>query len=263
MAAALCGTIVIAAVPSAAHAQKATACTKLEICYCTNTATKAAIDKNVDYFREQIAIQRKAGKAIGYLSLPLSSTGGGAYHINAEVAASAKAEVEKRFGPDQVWITNPAVPQSDIPNGTGADYMLMWTLILEGNGGLGEDFDFAYFVGPRDFGRYFGLDGNADMAKLEQYFDKRAKSDPELEKAIQKGLTRSAFRNYYALKASANISRGAHDEWNIVRTLNERRRANDKFGIGNQITVMFDGFGTSPADFETATSPGYIGRCTN
>ena len=248
---------------TSAEAQKVTECTKLEICYCVNTAVKASIDKNVAYFREQIAAQRKAGKAIGYLSLPLSSTGGGAYHINVEVAAAAKAEVEKRFGADQVWITNPAVPQSDIPNGTGADYMLMWTQILEGTGGMGEDFDFAYFVGPSDFGRFFGFDGDGDMVKLEQYFDKRTKTDPELEKIIQKGLTRSQFRNYYAFKASTNISRGAHDEWNIVRALNDRRRASDKFGIGNQISVMYDGAGVSPADFEAPTSPGYIGRCAN
>ena len=245
-----------------ALAQKASECTKVEICYCVNTAVKAAIDKNVAYFREQIAAQRKAGKAIGYMSVPLSSVGGGVYHINAEVAASVKTAVEKRFGAEQVWLLNPAVAESNIPNGTGADYMLMWTTILEGGDGLG-DFDFAYFVGPQDFTRFLGLDGQGDMAKLEQYFDKRVKSDPELEKAVQKGLTRSAFRNYYAFKASTNISRGAHDEWNIVRALNERRRASDKFGIGNQITSMFDGHGVSPADFETATSQGYTGRCAS
>ena len=245
-----------------AFAQKASECTKIEICYCVNTGVKAAIDKNVAFFREQIAAQRKAGKAIGYMSVPLSSAGGGVYHINAEVAASVKTVVEKRFGGDHVWLLNPAVAESNIPNGTGADYMLMWTTILEGSDGLG-DFDFAYFVGPQAFARFLGLDGQSDMAKLEQYFDKRVKSDPELEKAVQKGLTRSAFRNYYAFKASTNISRGAHDEWNIVRALNERRRANDKFGIGNQITALFDGHGVSPADFETATSQGYTGRCAN
>ena len=84
-----------------------------------------------------------------------------------------------------------------------------------------------------------------------------------MEKAIQKGLTRTAFRNYYAFKASTNVSRGAHDEWNIIRTLNERRRASDKFGIANQITALFDGHGVSVAEAEAPTSQGYLGRCSN
>ena len=241
-------------------AQKATECTKIDVCYCINAAAKPVIEKNVAYFREQIAAQRKAGKAVGYVSVPLSSAGGGVFHINAEVAASVKVAVEKRFGGDQVWVLNPAATEANIPNGSGADYMLMWTTILEGSDGMGE-FDFAYFVGPGDFARFFDLTGQGDMGKLEQYFDTRVKSDPELEKAVQKGLSRAAFRNYYAFKASTNISRGAHDEWNIIRTLNERRRANEKLGIGSQIATLFDGHGVSVAEYETATSQGYVGMC--
>lgn len=240
--------------------QKETACTAIGICYCTTTSVKAAIDKNVAYFRAEIAKQRAAGKAIGYLSLPLSSSGGGVYHINAEVSAAAKAAVERRFGAEQVWVTNPAVPESDIPNGGGADYMLMWTQVMEGEDGFGA-FDFAYFVGPGDFGRFLGLTGVGDMATIEAYFDKRLATDAELKKAVDKGLTRQQFRNYYALRASATISRGAHDEWNIIKTLNEKRRAEAKLGIPNQITVMFDGQGRSPADMESGTSSGYIGKC--
>ena len=247
---------------SAAGAQKATECTKLEFCYCVDAAQNPVIDKNVAYFRDQIAAQRKAGRAVGYLSVPLSSIGGGVFHINSEVASSVKAAVEKRFGADQVWLLNPSVPESNIPGGTGADYMLMWTRILEGAAGTG-DIDFTYFVGPQDFARFFALDGVGDMARLEQYFDTRAKSDAGLQKAIEKGLTRMAFRNYYAFKASTTISRGAHDEWNIVRAINERRRASDKFGLGDQIATLFDGHAVSVSEFEAATSQGYAGRCTN
>jgi hypothetical protein len=249
------------AVTSAAAQEKASACAKIGICYCTNTAVKAAIDKNVAYFRAEIAKQRAAGKAIGYLSLPLSSAGGGVYHINAEVSAAAKAAVEKRFGADQVWVTNPAVPESEIPNGGGADYMLMWTQIMEGEDGLGA-FDFAYFVGPSDFGRFLGLTGTGDMATIEAYFDKRLATDAELKKAVDKGLTKQQFRNYYALRASATISRGAHDEWNVIRALNDKRRADPKLGIPNQITMLFDGQGRSPSDMEGGTSNGYTGKCT-
>jgi alpha-mannosidase len=139
----------------------------------------------------------------------------------------------------------------------------MWTRILEGKEGLGEDFDFVYFVAPKDFARYFALDGDTDMLKIENYFDKRLGTDPELRQAVDKGLTRSAFRNYYALKASTTFSKGAHDEWNIVRALNERRRAHDRFGIANQLAVLFDGAGVAPSSSEGATSDGYAGKCSN
>jgi hypothetical protein len=65
------------------------------------------------------------------------------------------------------------------------------------------------------------------MQKIEQFFDKRLEYDADLRKAVDKGLTRSAFRNYYALKACTTFSKGAHDKWNIVRALNGRRRAHD------------------------------------
>jgi hypothetical protein len=146
---------------------------------------------------------------------------------------------------------------------SGADYMLMWTAILEGKDGLGEDFDFVYFVGPRDFARYFGLDGSADMLKIELYFDNRLKTDADLKKAVEKGLTKSAFRSYNALKASATFSKGAHDEWNIIRSLNERRRSNERFGIANQLAVLFDGAGVTPSGSEAPTSEGYVGKCVN
>jgi hypothetical protein len=254
---------VVALAPLPALAAKVTECAKIAICYCVNGDLKALIDTKVAIFRDVLAAQRKAGKAVGYMSVPLSTIGGGFFNVNVEVAAGARAHIEKRFGADQVWILNPGVPEANIPNGTGADYMLMWTTILEGKDGLGEDFDFVYFVGPQDFARYFALDGAADMLKIEQYFDKRLKTDADLQKAVEKGLTRSAFRNYYALKASTTFSKGAHDEWNIVRTLNERRRNNDRFGIANQLAVLFDGAGVTPSGSEAPTSEGYVGKCAN
>jgi hypothetical protein len=159
--------------------------------------------------------------------VPLSTVGGGFFNVNVEVAAAAKRHIEKRFGDGQVWSLNPGVPEANIPNGSGADYMPMLTQVLQGWEGLGEDFDFVYFVGPQDFARYLALDGNADMQKIEQFFDKRLEYDADLRKAVDKGLTRTAFRSYYALKASTTFSKGAHDKWNIVRALNERRRAHD------------------------------------
>ena len=244
----------------AANAAKTTECTKAGICYCVNEDLKPTIQSKVDRFRQLLADQRKAGKAVGYLSVPLTSTGGGNFNVNKEVAESAKLAVEKRFGADAVWVLNPGTLDADLPKGAGADYMLMWASLLEGADGFG-DFDFVYFAGPQDFARYFGFDGNADMTKLDAYFDKRVKVDPEFEKAVQNGLTKPAFRKYYGLRASASVSRGAHDEWNIFRLINERRRADGKFGTGNQIPVLFDGRGIAPADSEAAVSEGYVGKC--
>jgi hypothetical protein len=255
--------IFIAISANSSLAAKSSECTKIAVCYCVNDDLKTLIDAKLARFREILAAERKAGKAVGYMSVPLSTVGGGFFNVNMEVAAAAKAHIEKRFGNGQVWILNPGVPEANIPNGSGADYMLMWTQVLEGREGLGEDFDFVYFVGPQDFARYFGLDGNGDMRKLEGFFDNRSEIDADLKKAVETGLTRSAFRNYYALKASTTFSKGAHDEWNIIRVLNERRRAHDRFGTANQIAVLFDGGGVAPSSSEGATSDGYAGKCAN
>jgi hypothetical protein len=254
--------VVVALIPAVqVHAAKATECTKIGICYCVNDELKATIAAKVDAFRQTIADQRKAGKAIGYLSVPLTTAGGGNFDVNREVAERARAAIEKRFGADYVFVLNPGTKEADLPrSSTGADYMLMWTSLLEGADGLVE-FDFAYFAGPQDFARYFGFDGTNDMAKLDAYFDKRVKSDPGFEKAVQSGLNKAAFRRYYALRASAAVSRGAHDEWNIIRMLNERRRGDSKLGTGSQIPVLFDGRPVAPSDMETGISDGYVGKC--
>jgi hypothetical protein len=251
---------VLAPAPGAAQGAKSTECTKIGICYCVGTDLKPVIEARIAHFRQLAAEQRKAGKAVGYLSVPLSPAGGGYMKLNFEVADAAKASVEKRFGPDFVWVLNPGTAEP-LPNGSGADYMLMWTSILEGRDGLGEDLDFVYFAGPQDFARIFELDGTADMGKIDQYFEKRLKTDPGLEKAVKAGLTKAAFRNYYALKASSAFSKGAHDEWNIIRLINERRRNDSKLGIANQLPVMFDGRGVPAADAESIVSEGYVGKC--
>jgi len=254
-------SVAVAAVTwhAAALAAKTTECTKSAICYCVNEDLKPTIQAKVDRFRQVLAEQRKAGKAVGYLSVPLTSTGGGNFNVNKDVAEATKAAIEKRLGSDFVFVLNPATLDADLPKGGGADYMLMWASLLEGPDGLG-DFDFVYFAGPQDFARYFGFDGSNDLAKLDAYFDKRVKSDPDFEKAVQNGLTKAAFRKYYGLRASAAVSRGAHDEWNVFRIINEKRRADPKLGTGNQITVYFDGLGVAPHG-ESGVSEGYVGKC--
>lgn len=246
--------------PAAAHA-KSTACTKIGICYCVDDALKPAIDEKLAKFRATLADARKAGKVVGYMSVPLTSAGGGNFDVNREVADRTREAIEARFGAEHMFLFNPVTPEADLPRSAGgADYMLMWTSLLEGVDGLGE-FDFAYFAGPTDFARYFGFDGKNDMAKLAAFYDARVKSNAGFAKAVEGGLTKQAFLRYYALRASTTVSRGAHDEWNIFRMVNERRRADPKLGAPAQIPVMFDGRGVNPADLELSVSEGYVGKC--
>ena len=69
------------------------------------------------------------------------------------------------------------------------------------------------------------------------------------------------FRNYYSLRASVAFGYGSHDEWNIARILNQRRRASDQFGVGNQIAILFDGGDVTPESFEETIADGYVGNC--
>jgi hypothetical protein len=120
----------------------------------------------------------------------------------------------------------------------------------------------VYFAGPSDFASYFGLTGVGDMDKLAGFFEDRLAKDPGLKREVDRGrVSKSTFRNYYSLRASVTFSAGAHDEWNIFRTLNERRRADPKFGVPNQIPMLFDGKAVTMASSETSVMPGSGGAC--
>lgn len=261
MIAALCA--VAGAAPTGALAARVTECSAINICYCVESDLKGAIDTNVSKIRQAIAEQKADGKAIGYMSLPISTVGGSYFGVNVDVAAATKAKVEKRFGAKALWILNPGTPAFSLPSGAnGADYMLMWTRVLEGPGGLGEDFDFFYFVGPTDFASALGLTGEGDMEKIDAIFDQRYAADEGLRRAVEQGrVSKATFRKYYGLRASIAFSYGSHDEWNILRILNERRRGGTQFGVANQIASFFDGHAAAPAAAEQGISTGYVGRC--
>jgi hypothetical protein len=267
--------LALAALASAEEAE-VTKCTALDICYCVNTKYLDAITANVSRVRQLIADNKAKGKAVGYLSVPLSLAGGGSYQVNSDAAKRIASDVEKRLGQGSVWILNPGAEGSDaMTGGSGADYMFMWTQILEGRAGHGEDFDFFYFAGPTDFSKYFlqgelgkeqgKMDpgpGEDYFGKLEAFFDKRVASDPDFKKAVEQGqISKTGFRNYYGLRASVAFSYGSHDEWNIARLLNERRRGAAEFGIANQLSIFFDGQPVNPGAFESAAASGDTGRC--
>jgi hypothetical protein len=256
---------------------KQTACTKLDFCYCVQPELLPAITANIKAVHDQIVAERAKGKAIGYLSVPLSPAGGGSFIINSEAAGKIAERVVARLGTGSVWILNPASSGGQqMAGATGADYMYMWTQILEGASAHGEDFDFVYFVGPNDFANYFLLPKDHPEAHLtdhfrkpddylgflESVFDDRLANNAAFRKEVDQGVvTKSGFRNYYGLRASVAFSYGSHDEWNIARTLNERRRGADAFGIANQLAIFFDGKPANPGNYETGDAPGDAGRC--
>jgi hypothetical protein len=247
-----------------ARADRTTECTAIDICYCVEADFKPAIDTNVAKIRTLLAEQRSAGKAIGYMSIPLSTAGGSYFVLNAEVAAKTKAGVEKRFGEKAIYLLNPGNADFSLPaKANGADYMLQWTRVLEGRG-LGEDFDFFYFTGPTDFASALELTGDADMEKIDSIFDQRLAADEGLRKAVEQGkVSKGTFRNYYGLRASIVFSYGSRDEWNIARILNERRRGATAYGLANQISIFYDGRPVVPAAYEQPVASGDVGRCVN
>jgi len=241
----------------AARADTATECTLIKFCYCVDVGLKGVIEQQVAGVRDTIGKQKAQGKAIGYMSIPISTVAGSYFGVNVKVGTEVKELVESRFGPNDAWILNPAATQVSLPHGaSGADYMLMWTKVLEGRTGLGEDFDFVYFVGPSDFARHFSLDGRADMERLDAYYDGLAKTDPDVAK-----IDKKSFREYYALRASVAFSFGSHDEWNIVRAINEARRASKDYGLARQLGVFFDGRPVAPGLYEAQVAAGTAGTC--
>ena len=74
-AVALAATLAIHAPVAApvAFAAEVSECKKIAICHCVEGDLKPTIASKVERFRQVIADQRRAGKAVGYLSVPLSS----------------------------------------------------------------------------------------------------------------------------------------------------------------------------------------------
>jgi hypothetical protein len=96
-----------------------TECTALRVCYCMNSDFRQAIDDKVAFYRSAIAAERAKGKAIGYLSVPLSTAGGSYFGVNRDVAAAIRARVEARYGESAVWLLNPTAKEADLPSQNG------------------------------------------------------------------------------------------------------------------------------------------------
>lgn len=242
----------------AASAKSSTQCTGLGFCYCVNEDLRPIIDRHIADLRSTIHAQRDLGKAIGYISVPISTVEGSYAGADIDTAGDVSARLGARLGRDFAWTLNPGAGTWKLPgNATGTDYMFSWTTVFEGADGTGADFDVVYFVGSSDFAALLKLEGTADMQKLEAHYDKRVADDPGLAK-----IDKRAFRNYYALRASVAFSLGAHDEWNIAKAINDRRRARDpSIGIPGQLPILFDGHAVPPGTFESTVQAGDAGAC--
>jgi len=234
-----------------------TLCSAGKSCFCVASGMEDAIAQRVASIRETVRAQKQQGKLIAYLSVPISGTGGGYFPINVQVAQQEKERIEQQLGAQSSWVLNPASTVFSLPSGaSGADYMAMWAQVLEGETGLGEDFDAFYFAGPAAYKHYFSLTGSNDAGRLADYYDSHAANDASLRK-----IARLDFIRYYGVRASVSFSSGSHDEWNIARGINERRRASKDYGISRQLAVLFNGEAVAPSLFESAVAPGNAGEC--
>jgi len=246
----------LGATPAAAQSCRAPGVvvdTVLGMKYCANPAFSGVVDTFVQKLRQDVGAARQAGRLVIYMSTPISPRGGGVEKINIEIGAAVKARLERAYG-GGAFILDPGVYQ--MPNvGTtspgGSDYMVMWTRVLAGDDGAGRDVDMVHFTGPRNMRTFFGC-GTGDVTGcLARWLTTRAASDADLKRVADDPDTRRAFLRYYAMRASAAYSAGAHDEWNIFVKINRKRT------LGDQIAMFFDGRPLSPGEMEVEITPGY------
>jgi len=226
--------------------------TVVGIRFCSDPAFDAVIAAHVQKIRADVGAARQAGRLVIYASTPISPRGGGVEKVNIEIAASVKARLEKTYG-GGAWVLDPGVYQ--LPNvgdraPGGGDYMVMFARVLAGDDGAGRDFDMAHFTGPGDMRAFFGCADDLTGC-LTRWLASRSAGHAYLRRVADDAEARRAFLRYYAVRASAAYSAGAHDEWNIVVRINRKRT------LGDQIAVFFDGGAVSPAAMETEISPGY------
>ena len=247
------GILVTATLAAECAAPKAVVTTAIGMKYCADSSFDTVVASQIHIIRQDIRAQRQSGKLVIYSSTPISPRGGGNMEINLEIAASVKTQLEKEYGA-AAWVLDPGRYQlSDVagkPAG-GAEYMVMWTAVLAGDDGAGQDFDMVHFTGPQAMRAFFGCGREDVTGCLERWLNGRSAVDPKLRRAVADAGRRHAFLRYYTLRASSAYSSGAHDEWNILVRINRKRP------LGDQVAVFFDGRPASPAEMEVDVSPGY------
>jgi hypothetical protein len=228
-------------------------------CYTVNQDLLPEINAKVARIRAMVRNQREHGKIIAYLSTPIGAYGVGYTPLNIEIANYVTIQYQKAYK-NNVWILNPATVQ--LPQkAQGADYMYLWTQVLAGADGLG-DFDLLIMTGPTDVLAYFRQVSSSPSGNsfdvMDNWISGRAKSDENFRSTIVDDADRlRKFRAFYGLGASAALSHGAHDEWNIFVRLNHNRRLRDG-NPASQVPIYFDGRILTTGEMETQVSPGPV-----
>jgi len=246
-------------------------CTVLDICYCVTPKFEKEITANVKKVREQLKKHREKGEFVAYISIPLTSQGGGDNTLDQEVSESIYNELMKKYGKG-FWALAPGVKGGPrLPDAaTDGDWMYMWTQILAGENGLGEDFDAVFFTGPESFLSHMGASGNNVIEQLRKFAKNRATQlttthelmFPKFNKKISQQGAMREFIDNYAFRSSVAFSEGCHDEWNIFHAINRNRLANKKYGIIKQLPVFFDGKAVAPSAYATPISAGAQNVCS-
>lgn len=231
--------------------------------FAVDAAFDGLLEQRVATIRKDLQARRGAGAFLAYISTPISPRGGGHTPTNVEIALHVRDRLHAEYGA-KFWALCPAEPQYSLPTVDGhkpggGEYMWMWTEVLVGEHGAGDEFDLVYFVGPDDVRSFFckRAGGQAEaripiLDSLDAFIADRAKADAEFRLEIADApQRRREFTRFYAMRASVLFSLGAHDEWNLYRQLNAQR------GVGQQVPVFFDGRAVSPAEAATAAPWGY------
>lgn len=266
------------------------------LAFAWNDAAALVFDRQVALIRRELDRAVVEDRVIVYLSCPISSRGGGHNRTNVEVAKYVENLLMDRFG-ERFWVLNPARYQLESDEGEslfvrhaldlgmapdeiealkktigGGDYMRMWTKVLVENRvpsaapHVGDYFDMYYFLGPHDVSEFFCQGTSQNLtAAVESFFARKHSTDLafrlyfDRNDPVEWERIRKDFFRYYATRASATFSLGSHDEWNILRLLNIRRREL-KDRTGAQIAGFFDGRQIDTGGLESGVSDGYAGR---
>jgi hypothetical protein len=246
---------------------KNTRCISPNECFCVSTSFEPLITEKVQLFRTRLREAQAHGRYTLYISVPFSTKGGGYRGINIGVAGKVAAALTTSYGSDRLFVLNPSTDDAtlSLPNTqpTQADYLYMWGQVLAGDDGLAPNLDTVYMVGPSDFAAAMGIPNIDKIKALEEEFDQRLKEDKQFAQAVAaQKVGKREFVAYYAFRASTAFSAGAHDEWNVISSINARRRAADPvYGVGRQLAVWFDGHQVVPEDIEGHVSAGSEGSC--
>ena len=101
------------------------------------------------------------------------------------------------------------------------------------------------------------------MAKIDAYFNQRLATDQACKRPSPAARSATELPQLLRPAPSIAFSYGSHDEWNIARIINERRRGSADYGVANQLGIVFDGAAAAPGAAEAPIASGDVGRCIN